>query len=581
MFTRNPLASGLATMVLLVCPSAAISQTQWVKSDANPVISPGEVGAWDEASAAATTVLFHADLYKMWYGANDSIGHATSTDGMTWLKNDANPVLEPGPPRSWDEAAVDYASVLVINDIYRMWYSGSDGSGTERIGHAWSLDGIDWTKDPNNPILDLGNPGEWDDEAVIHPYVVFEDPLYRMWYNGHDGTTQRILYAYSLDGVQWTRFTDHSMLEPGDPGSWDDLALGPVSVLHAINRYHMWYTGWNQSHEFRIGYATSPDGLEWTKDLEDNPVLTPGNPGTWDDVMVGLPNVMLEDWVYVMWYAGGGTKLHTGYATSHSCILRVEGVEPTTIQYVSSFDLVGGLLSDPPDFWGATCIGTFSGIPGTDSLPALLPGEGRYYLGRGLTDCIAQGYGDSSLDPDPRDDLDLSDPCPPLNLVANGDMENWISPTNLLVWQEIRTAGTIDEETSPGYVYEGDSAARLTRTSSGVFNIAQTSIPLEPGEDYRLELAAMFSEARAGALQVRIQNFTRGEDLRTDGSWSTGWHYFDFDLAPSYQRHQIDFTVDAGYEATDDFRLIIRHNNVTPTPIGSEMWIDDVAIRVQ
>ena len=46
-------------------------------------------------------------------------------------------------------------------------------------------------------------------------------------------------------------------------------------------------------------------------------------------------------------------------------------------------------------------------------------------------------------------------------------------------------------------------------------------------------------------------------------------------------RNAFDFTVDAGYEVTDDIRLIIRHNNVTPTPIGSEMWVDDVSIREQ
>ena len=29
---------------------------------------------------------------------------------------------------------------------YRMWYVGVDGSGTRRIGHALSPDGITWTR---------------------------------------------------------------------------------------------------------------------------------------------------------------------------------------------------------------------------------------------------------------------------------------------------------------------------------------------------------------------------------------------------------------------------------------------------
>jgi len=102
-----------------------------------------------------------------------------------------------------------------------------------------------------------------------------------------------------------------------------------------------------------------------------------------------------------------------------SCDIRLQGNAPTTIGFSPdsasvSFNVVSGLLSGlraTNDFSAATCLGTFSANPATDeSMPPL--GDAFYYLARGLSVCAADGYGDSTLDPDPRDALDLAGPCP-------------------------------------------------------------------------------------------------------------------------------------------------------------------------
>jgi len=49
--------------------------------------------------------------------------------------------------------------------------------------------------------------------------------------------------------------------------------------------------------------------------------------------------------------------------------------------------------------------------PAIDLFPDPEAGVGRYYLARGLDACMGAGYGQSSLDPDPRGDLN-SGPCP-------------------------------------------------------------------------------------------------------------------------------------------------------------------------
>jgi hypothetical protein len=78
------------------------------------------------------------------------------------------------------------------------------------------------------------------------------------------------------------------------------------------------------------------------------------------------------------------------------------------------FDVVAGSLSDlltDEDFSDAVCLASSTGNPAVDSSPDPAIGDGRYYLGRPLEYCLDEGYGDSSLTPDPRDDLAVA-PCP-------------------------------------------------------------------------------------------------------------------------------------------------------------------------
>jgi hypothetical protein len=311
------------------------SQTEWTRNANNPVLIPGGTGSWDESSAIVNTVLFHENIYKMWYEGDGGIGYATSPDGIIWTKDTLNnPVLEPGPAGAWDEMEINNASVLFKDNNYHMWFSGIDFFDDNRIGYATSPDGINWTKDSLNPIIDHGNPGSWDDEEVMHPFVIYENDTLKMWYNGHDGITQRILYATSIDGKTWNRFTQHPMLEPGFGGTWDNNELGPLAVVHYENLFHMWYTGWNHADFIQIGYATSPNGIDWIK---VSVVLGHGDPGNWDDGAVALPFVIVdvEDTLYKMWYGGtDGILFQTGYATSDLIVSVEEIADIVPIKFI-------------------------------------------------------------------------------------------------------------------------------------------------------------------------------------------------------------------------------------------------------
>jgi len=142
-----------------------------------------------------------------------------------------------------------------------------------------------------------------------------------------------------------------------------------------------------------------------------------------------------------------------------------------------------------------------------------------------------------------------------------------------------RRNGTVGEEADPAQVYSGFRAERLTRTGADALSIANSGIPLSPGQTYLLSFVARFSLALPDAVQVRVRNLTRGEDLQAGGTWSPALSPVGFDLTTDYEQHELQFVVDPDYGVEDEFRLVIRHQS--GAPIGSELWIDDVAIRAE
>jgi predicted GH43/DUF377 family glycosyl hydrolase len=294
-------AVALAFFFALTTSSSALAQFpfHWSKDPGNPI----------STDFGGSTVLFHEGIYKCWGDESGGINYGTSPDGRVWTRHPSSPVLLVG--EYWyNENALNNPAVVVVDGLYHMFYSCIAADNDNRIAHATSTDGIVWENDPNNPVMDLGPEGSLDSNELMHPTVLYEAPYYRMWYNGHDGTAQRILYAYSEDGVQWTR-SPEAALDLGAPGDWDDNQLGMMNVMTFGGSYYMFYTGIDWEGEgpvgaVRIGCATSGDGLSWTRRSPSEPVLSVGDAGAWDDLGVLLPVVMETSSGLMMWY--GGTR---------------------------------------------------------------------------------------------------------------------------------------------------------------------------------------------------------------------------------------------------------------------------------
>ena len=177
-------------------------------------------------------------------------------------------VLDLGGGGQFDEFDVWHCCVLKNEtDDYEMWYTGEAIGSVWAIGHASSSDGISWTKtDASNPVLDGTGGGTWDDNDVLKPCVIKEAADdYRMWYTGNNGF-DAIGYANSSDGLTWTKNIGWVFNMTVQAGDFDSEEVRAPCVIKDGTTYKMWYTGEDiSSPAAGIGYATSGDGINWTR----------------------------------------------------------------------------------------------------------------------------------------------------------------------------------------------------------------------------------------------------------------------------------------------------------------------------
>ena len=117
------------------------------------------------------------------------IGHATSLDGINWEKEEARQIIS---DRLGSHESQALPSVVKINDRYHMFFcyrESYDFRNTKgrgyRIGHAWSDDISVWTRDDDALPVD-GTPGEWDSDMQCYPHVFECNGKVYLLYNGNE-----------------------------------------------------------------------------------------------------------------------------------------------------------------------------------------------------------------------------------------------------------------------------------------------------------------------------------------------------------------------------------------------------------
>ena len=117
------------------------------------------------------------------------IGHAKSSDGISWVKEEARQIVTDKLGSDESQAlptVVEIAGRYHMFFCYRQSFDFRTGHGRGyRIGHAWSDDLLVWTRNDDHPSLS-GTPGEWDADMQCYPNVFECDGKVYLLYNGNE-----------------------------------------------------------------------------------------------------------------------------------------------------------------------------------------------------------------------------------------------------------------------------------------------------------------------------------------------------------------------------------------------------------
>jgi hypothetical protein len=290
-----------------------------VRYPANPVIVVGRKGEWDDQTLGCFSVLDCGDAFYFYSegaqcGQPQNIGMAVSRDGIAWKKFEQNPLFPGSMPHA-----------IKVDHTFRLYYPYAGG-----LLMRTSQDGFQWGEP--QPVF----------EGLMDPCVirVAENKFHlyyckggRKTFNGRQVWEFKNYVVTSPDGVAW-RNEPEPVLPLGPSGSWDSQSHAGPCVLRLSDGFHMWYLGsgeYQGKTAWRIGHATSPDGLKWTRSGE-KPVLDVGPPGDWDGGTLLHFDAVFRDGKLLFWYAASPTEhgdetrmtIQIGFGTSAS---DVEGLQ--------------------------------------------------------------------------------------------------------------------------------------------------------------------------------------------------------------------------------------------------------------
>lgn len=120
---------------------------------------------------------------------NYKIGHALSNDGINWVKEEARQIVADrlGPDESQAlPTVIEIDGRLHMFFCYRQSFdSRKNRERGYRIGHAYSDDLLKWTRDDDEPAIEVSE-GAWDSDMLCYPHVFELNGEVYLLYNGNE-----------------------------------------------------------------------------------------------------------------------------------------------------------------------------------------------------------------------------------------------------------------------------------------------------------------------------------------------------------------------------------------------------------
>lgn len=182
----------------------------------------------------------------------------------------------------------------VIEGKVHLFYQTYGNGRNDAICHAWSEDGINFTRDPSNPVFKPN--GSWNCGRAIDAEVIRFKGKYFLYYATRDSAyrIQMLGVAVAKTGQgfgkdAWQNISvDGPMMKP--ELAWEKDCIEGASVIVKGNQLFLFYAGAYNNAPQQIGVARSNDGIHWTR-LSGEPFLRNGKPGEWNASESGHPHI--------------------------------------------------------------------------------------------------------------------------------------------------------------------------------------------------------------------------------------------------------------------------------------------------
>ena len=142
----------------------------------------------------------------------------------------------------------------------------------------------------DNPVFIAQGDGHWDARIRERGWILREDDGYHMWFTGYDGKRglRMLGYATSPDGLEWTRYAGN----PLDREHW----IEDMTVVKRGDTYYMFAEGL----EDRAHLFTSTDRVHWKRAGQLDVRKTDGTPI--EPGPYGTPTAWLEKGTWYLFY---------------------------------------------------------------------------------------------------------------------------------------------------------------------------------------------------------------------------------------------------------------------------------------
>ena len=259
------------------------------------VYKPGREEGWKMTSALTPTPIVFEDKVRVYAGFRDAkgisrIGYVDldKEDPTKILKIADSPVLDVGLPGTFDDNGVILGDIVKVGETLRMYYVGFQLVNQVKFlaftGVAISTDhGEHFVRTSPIPVLDRRENALYFN--AVHT-VLFVNGKFRFWLgagsawqtiNNTPYPSYNVKYTESENGLSfYNPSADCLSFSHGN-----EYRIGRPRVYTNDEGYEMIFTWGDKQGRYEMGYATSKDGINWTRN-DDILNFKPSEKG-WDD----------------------------------------------------------------------------------------------------------------------------------------------------------------------------------------------------------------------------------------------------------------------------------------------------------